>query len=80
MLRTLASTLGPTVTGLLAGNDRFWIAYVAAGAFRIAYDLGLFAIFRNMKLHTHESNQAVKEETYDEEEEATELQQIGHSK
>ena len=55
MLRTLASTVGPSVTGLLAGNDRFWIAFVIAGALRICYDLGLFAMFVSMKLHTHES-------------------------
>jgi MFS family permease len=54
MLRTLAATLGPSITGLLAGSDRFWIAFVAAGALRIGYDLGLFAMFVNMKLHTHE--------------------------
>jgi MFS family permease len=54
MLRTLASTAGPTVTGILAGHDRFWIAFVAAGALRICYDLGLFAMFINMKLHQHE--------------------------
>lgn len=57
MIRTLASTIGPSVTGLLAGNDRFWIAFVTAGALRLAYDLGLFAMFVNMKLHTHESNE-----------------------
>src|SRR3569833_271823 len=54
LLRTLASTTGPTVTGILAGNDRFWIAFVAAGALRLAYDLGLFAMFINIKLHKHE--------------------------
>ncbi|KAI5919600.1 major facilitator superfamily domain-containing protein [Camillea tinctor] len=53
-LRTLAATIGPSVTGILAGNDRFWIAYVVAGSLRIAYDLGLFVMFVNMKLHTHE--------------------------
>ncbi|KAF2398228.1 MFS general substrate transporter [Trichodelitschia bisporula] len=50
MLRTLASTAGPTVTGVLAGNDRFWIAFVAAGALRLAYDLGLWAMFVNMRV------------------------------
>ncbi len=53
-LRTMAATLGPSVTGLLAGGDRFWIAFVVAGSFRICYDLGLFAMFVNMKLHAHE--------------------------
>lgn len=53
-VRTLAATIGPTLTGALAGNDRFWIAFVVAGAFRLAYDFGLWAMFVNMKLHTHE--------------------------
>ncbi|KAL8704391.1 MAG: hypothetical protein Q9201_002460 [Fulgogasparrea decipioides] len=54
MLRTLASTIGPSITGLLASIDRFWIAFVAAGSLRIGYDLGLFALFVNMKLYSHE--------------------------
>ncbi|KAH6848047.1 major facilitator superfamily domain-containing protein [Chaetomium sp. MPI-CAGE-AT-0009] len=54
MLRTLASTTGPTITGLLAGGDRFWVAFVVAGALRLAYDLGLFAMFINIKLYKHE--------------------------
>jgi len=61
MLRTLAATAGPSVTGILAGNDRFWIAFVAAGALRIAYDLGLWAMFVNMKLHQHEEKGETKE-------------------
>ncbi|KAN0116703.1 MFS general substrate transporter [Hyaloscypha variabilis] len=61
MLRTLAATAGPSVTGILAGNDRFWIAFVAAGALRIAYDLGLWAMFVNMTLHQHEEKGESKE-------------------
>jgi MFS family permease len=60
MLRTLAATCGPTVTGLLAGNDKFWIAFVAAGVLRLAYDFGLFAMFVNMKLYKHESPEGSK--------------------
>jgi MFS family permease len=60
MLRTLASTCGPTLTGVLAGNGKFWIAFVAAGALRIAYDLGLFAMFVNMKLYKHEEVEGAK--------------------
>ena len=61
MLRTLAATAGPTVTGVLAGNNGFWIAFVAAGALRIAYDLGLFAMFVNMKLYQHEEDKGAAE-------------------
>lgn len=50
MLRTLASMAGPTITGLLAANDRFWIAFVAAGVCRLAYDFGLYALFVNVKV------------------------------
>ena len=61
-LRTLAATAGPSVTGILAGNDRFWIAFVAAGALRIAYDLGLWAMFINMRLYKHEEGTGGKGE------------------
>lgn len=54
MLRTLASATGPSITGILANSDEFWIAFVVAGALRIAYDLGLFVMFVNVKLYEHE--------------------------
>ncbi|KAI0009244.1 MFS general substrate transporter [Xylariaceae sp. FL0662B] len=57
-LRTLAAMMGPTVTGLLAANGRFWIAFVVAGSCRLAYDFGLYAMFINMKLYEHEEKPA----------------------
>lgn len=54
MFRTLAATTGPMVTGFLAGSDRFWVAFVAGGAFRLTYDVGLWVLFVNIKLHQHE--------------------------
>ena len=56
MLRTLAATSGPMVTGFLAGSNRFWVAFVAGGAFRLTYDIGLWVLFTNVKLHQHEKN------------------------
>ncbi|OTA59601.1 MFS general substrate transporter [Hypoxylon sp. EC38] len=56
-VRTLAATTGPTVTGILAASQRFWIAFVAAGCCRLAYDFGLYAMFVNIKLHEHENKQ-----------------------
>ncbi|OTB09479.1 hypothetical protein M426DRAFT_316029 [Hypoxylon sp. CI-4A] len=53
-IRTMASMAGPTVTGLLAASQKFWIAYVAAGCCRLSYDFGLYAMFVNMKLYEHE--------------------------
>ena len=54
MLRTLAAMAGPSFTGLLAENQQFWIAFVVAGACRLAYDLGLYVLFVNMKLYQNE--------------------------
>jgi hypothetical protein len=54
-LRTVAAMIGPSITGLLAAGDRFWIAFLVAGALRLAYDFGLYAMFVNMKLYQHET-------------------------
>lgn len=59
MLRTLAAMAGPTFTGALAAGDKFWIAFIVAGTCRLAYDLGLYAMFVNMKLYQHETNAGV---------------------
>ncbi|KAI1828202.1 major facilitator superfamily domain-containing protein [Xylaria intraflava] len=53
-IRTLAAMLGPVVTGLLASNKHFWVAFVAAGVCRLAYDFGLYGLFINIKLHQNE--------------------------
>ena len=45
-----------TLEGILSGNDKFWIAFVATSTLRIIYDVGLFTLFVNMKLHQHEEN------------------------
>lgn len=54
MVRTLAAMMGPSVTGFLASNKQFWIAFVVAGVCRLMYDFGLYAMFVNMKLYQHE--------------------------
>lgn len=56
-LRTLASTMGPSVTGVLADGGRFWVAFVVAGALRLTYDLGIFTMFINIKLNRHEEGE-----------------------
>lgn len=74
-LRTLASTTGPSITGALAHTDKFWVAFVTAGALRIAYDLGLWVMFVNMKLHTHEEGgqDLGRSSRVDDEEESVEM-------
>lgn len=82
MVRTLAAMTGPTITGILAGNDSFWIAFVAAGACRLAYDIGLYVIFVNVKLYQHEGGSAVPQAPpaaprLSDEEDMTELDDFG---
>lgn len=45
VVKTLSQSGGPTVTGVLAGSDRFWIAFVVAGSMKASYDLGLLTFF-----------------------------------
>jgi hypothetical protein len=45
ILKTLAQSAGPSVTGILAGHGRFWVAFVVAGSLKAAYDLMLLAFF-----------------------------------
>ncbi|CAJ2506678.1 Uu.00g078640.m01.CDS01 [Anthostomella pinea] len=81
-VRTLAAMMGPTVTGLLAASERFWIAFVVAGICRLCYDFGLYALFVNMKLHEHESTTVDQPDTGSERrpaDEEMELQSIAES-
>lgn len=54
IIRTMAAMAGPSVTGILAGNNNFWIAFIVAGVCRISYDIGLYILFINVKLYEHE--------------------------
>ena len=45
ILKTLSQSSGPSVTGVLAGHDRFWVAFVVAGSLKATYDLMLLAFF-----------------------------------
>jgi hypothetical protein len=54
IVRTLAAMVGPSVTGVLAGQNNFWIAFIVAGTCRIVYDIGLYVLFINAILHQHE--------------------------
>lgn len=45
ILKILSQSSGPTVTGLLAGNNHFWVAFVAAGCLKAVYDVLLLVFF-----------------------------------
>ena len=48
-LKTMSQSAGPLITGVLAGQNHFWVAFVAAGSMKAAYDLGLLTFFLNTK-------------------------------
>lgn len=70
VVKTLSQSGGPVITGVLSQSGRFWIAFVVAGAMKATYDVGLLAMFLNVKLHAHESgeqaNDGDREESVDE--------------
>lgn len=51
VVKTSAQSLGPFITGLLAGHKLFWVAFVAAGSLKATYDLGMLAVFAGHKTH-----------------------------
>ena len=45
VVKTLSQSVGPVLTGWLAGMGKFWIAFVLAGAMKASYDLGMLKLF-----------------------------------
>lgn len=45
ILKTLSQSTGPSITGILAGRDHFWVAFVAAGSLKATYDILLLIFF-----------------------------------
>ena len=49
VVKASSRSLGPVVTGVLAGAHLFWVAFVVAGCMKVVYDLGLLVVFVNHK-------------------------------
>ena len=49
MVKTLSQSVGPTVTGWLAGLGKFWIAFLVAGCMKAGYDLAMLKMFVGYK-------------------------------
>ncbi|KAK8065402.1 hypothetical protein PG997_012149 [Apiospora hydei] len=79
LVRTCAAMIGPTLTGLLAANEQFWVAFVVAGIARLSYDFGLYAMFINIKLHQHESEPGSTLDGQMDEEQPLELERVSFS-
>lgn len=75
VVKTFAQSLAPLITGVLAQHKLFWIAFVAAGAVKATYDLGLLAVFVGHKTYedrAEEERQAGEDELLREEEDTNE--------
>ena len=45
VVKTLSQSGGPSITGWLAGSDKFWIVFLIAGGLKASYDLGMLKLF-----------------------------------
>ncbi|KAL6708334.1 hypothetical protein ACN47E_003258 [Coniothyrium glycines] len=64
ILKTLSQSSGPSVTGVLAGSGRFWVAFVVAGSLKASYDLLLLAFFGgHVHVRKDEFAEVVEDET-----------------
>lgn len=64
ILKTLSQSSGPTVTGVLAGHGRFWVAFVVAGSLKATYDI-LLLVFFGGRVHVRkeEATVTIEDET-----------------
>jgi len=45
VVKTVAQSIGPLLTGIFVGRDLFWLSFVVAGSLKVTYDLGMLAAF-----------------------------------
>ena len=56
-VKTMSQSAGPLITGALAGEGRFWIAFIVAGGLKVSYDIGMLRMFVNLELEGDEGAQ-----------------------
>jgi sugar phosphate permease len=59
VVKTASQSLGPSITGFLAGKDLFWVAFLTAGSLKAAYDIGMLLTFAG---HKTREEQALEDE------------------
>lgn len=58
VVKTSSQSLGPLITGVLASNKLFWLAFVMAGSLKATYDLGMLAVFAGHKPREERATEA----------------------
>ncbi|CAF9936287.1 MAG: hypothetical protein HETSPECPRED_010291 [Heterodermia speciosa] len=59
VVRTASESLGPLVTGALAGAHLFWVAFLLSGVMMASYGLGILVLFGNGKSREERKDQSV---------------------
>ena len=53
VVKTIAQSMGPLITGVFASRDLFWLSFVVAGSLKVTYDLGMLAVFIGHKVSNY---------------------------
>ena len=59
VVRTASESLGPLVTGAVAGANIFWVAFMLSGIMMASYGVGLLVLFGNGKSREERKEQRV---------------------
>ena len=59
VVRTASESLGPLVTGAVAGAHLFWVAFLLSGVMMASYGLGILVLFGNGKSREERKEQSV---------------------
>ncbi|KOS22413.1 putative membrane protein [Escovopsis weberi] len=49
VVKTMAQSIGPLITGALSDQGLFWVAFLVAGSLKACYDVGLLVTFKNFE-------------------------------
>lgn len=55
-VKTMSQSAGPLITGSLASDGRFWIAFVLAGGLKASYDVAMLYMFASTPLAGEQRN------------------------
>ncbi|KAI0514983.1 major facilitator superfamily domain-containing protein [Xylaria bambusicola] len=58
VVKTAASSLGPTITGTLVDHNLFWVSFLLSGSLKALYDIGMLVFFRQKEREKSENEQS----------------------
>jgi sugar phosphate permease len=58
VVKTLCTSIGPSITGVLAKHGLIKFSFFAAGALKATYDLGVLAVFAGREMRENQAKKA----------------------